>query len=416
MAQLEWWRSVVGADESDAPGPGKPVTIVDSGLDMTHEEFASRPDTIALNVQTTSDDEDDHGTEVASVIAAPVNGVGLVGVYPQAVLRSWDASPNGAFTASAAVAGIVAAARRGPGVINLSFGGDIPDPSVQRAILYAFKQGSLVVASSGNGGGYGNPLSYPASYPHVLTVAATTERGAIASFSSESNDVDLAAPGVRIPVAEPLADDPSGYITASGTSFSAPVVSGAAAWIWTVRPELDNTQLFEILRESAQDVPPAGFDRASGFGILNIPRALAQPTPAPDPLEPNDDIDQVVPNGIVPGGQPALTSAGRNPLILSARVDRYEDPHDVYRIWVPRARRVTVRTTGGAVDLRLFPDGARRIGGRPVATSALPGLQPDVVSFLNQGSRGVYVFAEVRPARSTVRASYSLAITTSARR
>src|SRR5207247_10955377 len=174
------------------------------------------------------------GTEVASVIAA--TGVGMMGVYPQAVLRSYDASPFGFITAGDAVRGIVAATRGGPGAINLSFGGEEDDPLVHQAVLYAFRHGSLVVASSGNAGLVGNPLSYPASYPHVLTVAATDQSGIVAVFSSQTSDIDLAAPGRHIRVAEPLADDPSGYIFASATSFAAPMVSAAAAGVWQVRP------------------------------------------------------------------------------------------------------------------------------------------------------------------------------------
>ena len=172
-ADSEWWRTAIGADVATPPGPGKPVTIVDSGLDITHEEFASRPNTTLLNDQTTFFEEDDHGTEVASVIGATV---GMMGVYPQAVLRSYDASPFGFITAGDAVRGIVAATRGGPGAINLSFGGEEDDPLVHLAVLYAFKHGSLVVASSGNDGLAGNPLSYPASYPHVLTIGVRIRR------------------------------------------------------------------------------------------------------------------------------------------------------------------------------------------------------------------------------------------------
>src|SRR5207253_2446980 len=141
-------------------------------------------------------------------------------------------------------------------------------------------------------------LSYPASYPHVLTIGATDQTGGVASFSSQSNHVDLAAPGRHIFVAEPVSDDPSGYIFASGTSFSAPMVSAASAWVWTIRPQLDNTQLFDVMRYSAHDIDAPGFDRATGFGMLSIPSALAFAAPARDPLEPNDDIDQVSTAGI----------------------------------------------------------------------------------------------------------------------
>src|SRR6266545_5720730 len=135
-----------------SPAAGKPVTVVDSGIDLTHPEFADRANTTVLNAQTTDDEDEDHGTQVASVIAAPNNGAGVVGVYPEAVLRIWDASPFGFLNEGSAIQGIVEAARRGPGVINLSFGGEDDDPLLEEAINFAFRSGSLVVAAAGNDG------------------------------------------------------------------------------------------------------------------------------------------------------------------------------------------------------------------------------------------------------------------------
>ena len=96
----------------------------------------------------------------------------------------------------------------------------------------------------------------------------------MASFSSRSKFVDLAAPGQDIPVASAL--DQS-WDDEDGTSFAAPLVSGAAAWVWTVRPELDVSQLFEVMRRSATDIDAPGRDDASGYGLLNVPAALAYP-------------------------------------------------------------------------------------------------------------------------------------------
>ena len=88
----EWWLSQIGIDGLTPPGPGIPVTIVDSGLDVSHPEFAGRPDIALLNTQEPAGIGGEHGTSVASVIGAPANGVGVIGIYPQAVLRSWDAA------------------------------------------------------------------------------------------------------------------------------------------------------------------------------------------------------------------------------------------------------------------------------------------------------------------------------------
>ena len=73
-----------------------PITIIDTGIDLTHPEFAGRPNTIAARPAEpcAESSEDFHGTAVASVVAAPENGVGIVGVYPQAVLRL-DRRPAG---------------------------------------------------------------------------------------------------------------------------------------------------------------------------------------------------------------------------------------------------------------------------------------------------------------------------------
>jgi Subtilase family len=414
LAAEQWWRPSVGADRGSPPGPGKPVTIVDSGLDISHPEFANRPNTTLLNNQTVRAEDDDHGTEVSSVIAAPENGIGLVGVYPLVDLRSWDASPGGFLSDGAAIQGILEASRRGAGLINLSFGGPVDDVLLEQAILTAFRRGSVVVAASGNDGGEGSPESFPADYPHVLTVGATDKDDTVAEFSSTSPFMDLAAPGVAIPVAEPTFDEPSGFTRASGTSFSSPMVAGAAAWVWTVRPELDHTQLFELMRRSARDIDSPGFDVRTGYGILDIPAALAFPAPTKDPSEPNDDAEQIEPGRMFSTGTPPLTTAQRGTASITARVQRYDDPHDFYRVLVPPARRVTATTTG-AVDLRIFRRSARPLRTAPAATSAHAGDGPERASYRNGGRSALYVYVEVRPGRGVRDAQYTLRITTAAR-
>ena len=87
--EIGWYLYRLGADQLEPPGPGVPISIIDSGLDMTHAEFKARPDTTLLNAQPalTWGSELYHGTEVASVAAAPEDGYGAVGIYPTAALR-----------------------------------------------------------------------------------------------------------------------------------------------------------------------------------------------------------------------------------------------------------------------------------------------------------------------------------------
>jgi subtilisin family serine protease len=375
------------------------VTVVDSGIDLTHPEFASRPNTTVLNKQTIDEIDEDHGTEVSSVIGAPNNGVGVVGVYPDAVLRVWDASPFGFLSEGSAIQGIYEAAKLGPGVINLSFGGEDDDPLLDDAIRFAFREGSLIVAAAGNDGSTGSPPNYPAFYPHVLTIAATNEDNRVAAFSSISPTVDLAAPGVHIPVAEPVSQEPAGYISASGTSFASPLVAGAAAWVWTVRPDLDNTQLFELMRRSTTDIAAPGFDSASGYGLLNIPRALGFKTPRQDPQEPNEQPREIEAHGLFPSGVAPLTTPAHPAGSISARVDHAEDPLDLYRIWAPAKRTLRARVTG-AVRVRLL-ERANRVRSLAIGKNG--------VAVYRNLHAGRYVYVEVLPA--TRLAEYQLRIT-----
>ena len=343
LATEEWWRADVHADTLTPPGPGMPVTLVDTGIDFGHQEFVGRPNLIPLDEQQPQPIGGVHGTAVASVVGAPQNGVGLVGIYPQSIIRSYDASlGDGTQLPAGEIAnGIVAAANAGKSVINLSLGGPGDDPVIDSAILRAVRGGSLVVAASGNSGTQGNWLTYPAADPHVFTVAATTETDQVADFSTESPYVDIAAPGVDIPVASALDNS---YADEDGTSFSSPLVAGAAAWLWTMRPDLDASQVAEILRESARDVGPPGYDNATGYGILDMQAALNWPTPPDDTPEPNDSI----------GTATVATTRVKPAGTIAGRVEKNEDPLDVLRIWLPAKRQVAVKVSspdGVGVDL-----------------------------------------------------------------
>ena len=235
----EWWIPHVGADRWTPPGPGVPVTMIDSGVDASNSEFQGRAETVYLNPQSFTADEDElHGTATASVVGAP--GANMTGIYPQAKLQIWDASPNGVLTVGDEIAGLFDAIKHGRSVINLSLGGFDRIPIEEHAILAAFGAGSLVVASAGNDREIGSPLSYPASFAHVLTVGATNEFDQVADFSSASSHMDLAAPGEDMLVAVPSvwAQPPTDpYDTFDGTSFSAPLVSGRGRRDLDVAPE-----------------------------------------------------------------------------------------------------------------------------------------------------------------------------------
>lgn len=241
--------------------------------------------------------------------------------------------------------------------------------ALEETVMRVVDSGSLVVAASGNSFLSGNPAIYPADTPHVLTVAGIDQADAPAPFSSAGPHVDLAAPGMDIPVQHPL--EPDRHALAGGTSFAAPMVSAAAAWIWTLRPGLDASQLAELLRRSARDVGTPGHDRRTGFGVLDLASALTMPAPEPDPGEPNDDIDLLSAGPVLTRAKPTLTGPGRASATVVARLDAVEDRHDVYRALVPARRTLVVTVT---------PDAAPALRSRRLRFATRPAVRSPCTS------------------------------------
>jgi len=260
----------------------------------------------------------------------------------------------------------------------------------------------------------------------VLTAGALDENSVPAIFSSASQHVDLSAPGVNIPVAVPgtFVPPPNSYSFFSGTSFASPLVAGAAAWVWTARPTLDVTQLFEVMRASALDVSPPGYDAFSGFGRLDIPAALTVAPPARDPQEPNEDVTYVKPKGLLGRAAVPLTATGRKSGAVSARLDLGEDPRDVYRVWIPgrRAASIALQPSGGDVDLTawgpqtksvLEAGSARKRDFRGL--SERTGTKRERLRVKNSARKGAYFYVEASvgagtgtPVRKVAGLKYSL--------
>jgi hypothetical protein len=418
---IPWWLPQIGADRVTPPGPGFPLTIIDDGLDTSHPEFTGRAVTY-LNDSELVDLEDYHGTMMSSVAVAPLNGVGIVGLYPQANLRVADV---GYGNCAAVLAALEKAVSAGPSVLNMSWGFDPPRcHAMYDQILRGVANGSLSVSATGNMRLHLNPPTVPAMWPHVLTVGSTSPSNRVSYFSSEGQGIDLAAPGEFIVSATPSFFDPSGYAELEGTSFSAAIVSAAGAWVAT-RHRMHVTQLFELLRSSTRDVGMPGWDKDTGFGILDLPAALRSPLPAVDPLEPNDDVNQVSGGALFKEAATPLTRPGLARASLRARLDRSEDPVDVYRVFVPARQVVRLRVTPNSnVNLEVFRPGARScyyksrrlaLRGPLIGGSYQAGRAAEAFAVRNRPRDG-YVFACIYKPRDVVQtASYSLSVTTARR-
>jgi subtilisin family serine protease len=238
-------------------------------------------------------DEHGHGTVVAGIAsaatdnpdpAAPGSYEGVAGMGRQAslmALRVLDSGGRGyAFDIAAA---IDYATARGAQVINLSltFPPSTPDSPdidmVRRAVAAAQAAGVLVVGASGNEN-Y-NGVDYPAKFPGVLAVGASTRQDTRTYFSNYGDRLDLVAPGEGI-ISTLFAPGlhTYGYYrnSGSGTSFAAPHVAGAAALVRGLRPDLPQEAVYELIRRAADDVGGPGFDPFTGWGRLNADRALSE--------------------------------------------------------------------------------------------------------------------------------------------
>jgi hypothetical protein len=169
-----------------------------------------------------------------------------------------------------------------------------------------------------------------------------------------------------------------------------------------------------VVRLGARDVGDPGYDRATGFGVLSLPGALAYAAPPDDPQEPNDDIRYV--NGrAFEMPSPALYGGRNSTRSLTATVDVAEDPVDVYRVRVRAGRslRMTLRPSVGDPDLFMYGPRAKSVRrSRRLAGSTRTGLRADRLTIRNHDDRTrtyyVAVAFSVRKARTMLNARYEL--------
>ncbi len=230
-----------------------------------------------------------HGTWVTGVIDAATNsGSALAGIAPGANMLEEVVGTNGSVNVGEAVSAIYYALDHGAKVLNLSWGGtgDFPGiSSLEAAIQQANVDGALVVVAAGNSGQNNNPTSpdpasnsnpytmYPASLaePNIISVGASTPTDTKAPFSNYGNNsVSLFAPGDQLLTTS--YDQMSAYV--SGTSLAAPVVSAAAALVWSVHPTWTPEQVkADLMNTVTPSSALSGYAEAPG--VINIGNAVA---------------------------------------------------------------------------------------------------------------------------------------------
>ena len=258
------------------------VAILDTGVDDTHPDLSGNL-VAGWNVYNNNADTADvhgHGTNVAGTVAARTNNsLGVASVCWNCKLmpiRISDASGYATFSDTAT--GLTWAADHGAKVANISY--VVSDSStVTAAANYFQSKGGLVTVSAGN---Y-STFDSASDNPYMLTVSATNVNDQHSDFSNYGNNIDVSAPEGVYTTARG-----GGYAYAGGTSFSAPIVAGVAALVWSVNPTLTPVQVQNIVKQGSDDLGTPGWDIYFGSGRVNAARAVAlaggNPGPSPTPI------------------------------------------------------------------------------------------------------------------------------------
>ena len=234
----------------------------------------------------------DHGTHVAGTIGAVGNNSeGVTGVAWHTelmALRIFDAV--GSTTTAKIISAFGYATRNGAEVVNGSFGGGGFSQAELDSIRTA--PGTLFVVAAGNSGRDNDAqATYPCNYAaqNLLCIAATDQGDALASFSNYGGqNVDLAAPGTNILSTYPEELTPPGYLPYAymdGTSMATPIVSGAAALVFSRMPGAQAADVATRLRQTVDPLQSLNGKVATG-GRLNLIRALDGPGSVPPPPAP----------------------------------------------------------------------------------------------------------------------------------
>lgn len=280
------WRDLVGKFPERRPI----VAVLDSGVDITHPELAGNlwtnkeecgkdPTkdndgnrlagdcngwnfTEDINSDEAKDpsDIDGHGTHISGIIAALNNGFGMVGVHPNALIMPIkvmkDSNSKSEVPSSEAFArGIIYAVDNGADVINMSLGWprSLETKTLRDAVYYALGQNVPIVAAAGNNNS-SEPL-FPCAYDGVICVGSTSIDGRFAGFSNFGGHVDTLAPGESILGLNPILLEPeyfsvNGFEMRSGTSQSAPFVSGLIAALKAKNKDTTIDQIFAKLYQA----------------------------------------------------------------------------------------------------------------------------------------------------------------------
>ena len=293
------FRGIQMEDAWDINPGGDPsviVAVLDTGIAYEdYNGYCQAPDLAGtsfvqgydfVNGDSHPNDDNGHGTHVAGTIAQNTNNeMGAAGIaFNVSLMPVKVLNVDGTGYLSNIAEAIRWAADHGAHVINMSLSATLGNATLRNAVKYAYDSGVVIVASSGNDSR--STPGYPANYPQVIAVGATTYDRQLAYYSNRGNELcapggtdkeDLNGDGRMDMILQQTFDLNTrevctfGYWFGAGTSMAAPHVSGLAALILSQDLSLTNDEVRTVLRETANT---DGIDSACGYGLINGFKAL----------------------------------------------------------------------------------------------------------------------------------------------
>jgi hypothetical protein len=306
----QWYLDYLNVERAHelSQGEGITIAVLDSGVDGTHPDLEGNVlpglDTYAAVTGAASpgdgwNDVNGHGTEVTGVLAGHGHGSensdGVLGIAPKATIlpyKVWGFGENddpladlgrGPEAEAAMDMAIEDALAQGADIISMSLGGLYSDQ-----VFRAIEAGKIVVVAAGNA-----PTDFIITAPpDAVSVGSVGPDGVISDFSVRGTGPDaglgfvwLTAPGEDITTTDPG----GGYDTVYGTSLATPIVSGAAALVWSKYPELTGPDVIDHLVSTSVDKGAPGRDEEYGYGDVDLVKAL-ETTPTPTTTAPTTTV------------------------------------------------------------------------------------------------------------------------------
>lgn len=265
---LPWNIECVAGDPYDngKNAKGVKIAVIDSGIDV-HDD---------LNTKGWVDfsdkvngykpvDNNGHGTEVAGVIGARLNGSGIRGIASQAELYSVKVlNKKNTASVSLIIKALDWCIQNDIDIINMSFGTDCYSEILEDKIKQAYNHGILMVAAAGNEGN----IQYPAKFPEVISVGSVNQKLEAADSMKTLEPVDLVAPGEAAQTLGYLGS----YEIVDGTSIASAHVTGVAALLKGKYKKLTNQELRKVLFCSAVSLPN-DTEKCYEYGLVNYQNA-----------------------------------------------------------------------------------------------------------------------------------------------